>query len=469
MNYLSMQGISKQFPGVLANDQVDFEVQAGEIHALVGENGAGKSTLMNILYGLIQPDSGRIFLQEAPISVPNPQAAIRLGIGMVHQHFQLVSSLTVAENVALGYEPRQGMFVNQREMIQKVVALSDTFGLKVDPTKRVADLSVGIRQRVEILKLLYRDAMLLILDEPTAVLTPQEVETLFDVIKRLVSEGRTAIFITHKLREVMAICDRATIMRRGKVVGTVQVASTSPAEIANMMVGRELDIVKRTSESEPGSPVLTLESISADDDRGLPALQSIELAICEGEIVGLAGVEGNGQHELLEVLTGLRATAGGRVFIGDTEATKLDGRKRREIGLALIPEDRNHEGLSTELSIWENIAATRYYQSARLGVMNIGLLRKRQGNSCSVLTCVQATRPTLFGRSLVVTRRRSSLRANWRLIPKCLSRHSPRADWMSARQDSSTSNCWLCAIRALAFCCYPLIWMNYWQSVTVFW
>ena len=336
------------------------------------------STLMNILYGLIQPDSGRIVLQGDPINVPNPHTAIRLGIGMVHQHFQLVPSLTVAENVALGYEPRKGMFVNQTEIIRKVEALSETFGLRVNPTKRVADLSVGIRQRVEILKLLYRDAKLLILDEPTAVLTPQEVDTLFDVIKRLVSEGRTAIFITHKLREVKAICDRATIMRRGKVVGTIQVADTSPQEIANMMVGRELETVKRLSESQPGEPVLTVEGISAVDDRGLAALNQIDFTVAGGEIVGLAGVEGNGQHELLEVLTGLRPATRGKVYIGQALATSMSGRRRREIGLALIPEDRNHEGLSPDLSIWENIAATRYYRSpqSRLGIMKIGLLQR---------------------------------------------------------------------------------------------
>lgn len=378
MSYLSMQGISKAFPGVLANDHVDFAVEAGEIHALVGENGAGKSTLMNILYGLLQPDAGHIFLQNQLVTIPNPQAAIRAGIGMVHQHFQLVPSLTVAENVALGYEPVRGMFVDQRAIVEKVSALSETFGLRVDPTKRVSDLSVGIRQRVEILKLLYRDAKLLILDEPTAVLTPQEVETLFDVIKRLVAEGRTAIFITHKLREVMAICDRATVMRRGKVVGTVQVAESSPTEIANMMVGRQLETVARTSTSTPGDAVLTVQNISAEDDRGLPALQDISLTVCGGEIVGLAGVEGNGQHELLEALAGLRFISTGEILIGEKNVTAKYARKRREIGMGIIPEDRSHEGLSPNLSIWENIAATRYYQAPQswLGVLNIGQMQR---------------------------------------------------------------------------------------------
>lgn len=378
MTYLWMRGITKRFPGVIANDNVDFAVEAGEIHALVGENGAGKSTLMNILYGLLQPDAGQIFLEGKRIQLPSPHAAIRLGIGMVHQNFQLVPSLTAAENVVLGYEPRQGIFVDRAEMMARVEQLAEAFGLKIDPTKRVADLSVGIRQRVEILKLLYRDAKLLILDEPTAVLTPQEVETLFEVIRRLVSEGRTAIFITHKLREVMAICDRATVMRRGKVVGTVQVADTSPAAIAHMMVGREIEIAKRSTQSHPQAPILVVKDLCADDERGLPTLQNISFTLHGGEIVGLAGVEGNGQHELLEVLTGLRSARSGEIFIGGTRCTHLNGRRRRELGLALIPEDRHHEGLSAKLSIWENIAATRYYQrpQSRWGVMNISLIQK---------------------------------------------------------------------------------------------
>lgn len=379
MPYLEMQAISKQFPGVVANDNVDLDVEQGEIHALVGENGAGKSTLMKILYGLEQPDSGRIVLDGQVVTVPNPQAAIRLGIGMVHQHFQLVPSLTVAENVALGYEPRQrGFFVDRARMNRRILELSETFGMRVDPAKTVADLSVGVRQRVEILKLLYRDARLLILDEPTAVLTPQEVDTLFDVVQRLVAEGRTAVFITHKLREVMAICQRATVLRRGQKVGTVQVADTNPAEIARMMVGSEVITVKRTTDATPRDEVLTLRGVSARDDRGLPALRDISFEVCGGEIVGLAGVEGNGQFELLEVLTGLRPVRSGEIVLTGQTCTHMSNRQRRERGLALIPEDRNLEGLSPALSIWQNMAASRYYQppQSRWGFMRVGNLQR---------------------------------------------------------------------------------------------
>lgn len=377
MTYLSMQGITKYYPGVVANNAVKFEVEQGEIHALVGENGAGKSTLMKILYGLEQPDAGQVAFDGQQVSIPNPYAAIRMGIGMVHQHFQLIPSLTVGENIALGFETRKGLFVDQKTVNERVQALSQQYGLAVDPTQRVADLSVGIRQRVEILKMLYRDARLLILDEPSAVLTPQEVDTLFDVIQNLVQQGCTAIFITHKLREVMAICQRATILRRGEVVGTLKVAETTPAEIARMMVGSDVDTVQLTSESHPGPLQLQLEKISAEDDRRLPVLKGINLSIHGGEIVGLAGVEGNGQHELLEVLIGLRKLRAGTITIGDTNVTAFDGRKRREHGLSLIPEDRNHEGLSNDLTIWENMAVTRYYRAPQSqgSVMRIGRLK----------------------------------------------------------------------------------------------
>ena len=379
MPYLKMQTISKRFPGVVANDAVDLEVEQGEIHALVGENGAGKSTLMKILYGMEHPDSGTIVLDGREVTIPNPQAAIRMGIGMVHQHFQLVPSLTVAENVALGYEPRQrGLFVDRARMNRRIAELSEAFGMKVAPDKPVADLSVGVRQRVEILKLLYRDARLLILDEPTAVLTPQEVDALFEVIRRLVGEGRTAIFITHKLNEVMAICERATVLRRGQNVGTVQVAESSPAAIARLMVGSEVITVKRTTEAAPRDEVLSVHGISARDDRGLPALRDISFEVRGGEIVGLAGVEGNGQFEMLEVLTGLRHVRGGEVLLAGEQCTHMSNRQRRERGLALIPEDRNLEGLSPPLSIWQNLAASRYYQrpQSRWGFMRIGNLQR---------------------------------------------------------------------------------------------
>jgi ABC-type uncharacterized transport system ATPase subunit len=375
MTYLRMVSITKTFPGVIANDHIDFNVEQGELHALVGENGAGKSTLMNILYGMEQADSGRIYLDDHLVTIPHPQAAIRLGIGMVHQHFQLVPSLSVAENVALGYEPHHGPFVNRERMITQVRDLSARFGLHVDPLIRVGDLSVGEQQRVEILKLLYRDAHLLILDEPSAVLTPQEVQDLFAVLRRLVTEGRTAIFITHKLNEVMAICQRATILRRGKAVGTVAIADTNPEEIARMMVGHEIVSAARPSRRAVAeSPKLVVRGLDVADDRGLPALRRIDLALHAGEIVGLAGVEGNGQRELIEALVGLRKSEHGDILLGNQNVTYLRNRQRRELGLAVIPEDRTHQGLSRSSSIMENLVATRYYTArfSRFGWLAVG-------------------------------------------------------------------------------------------------
>ncbi len=378
MPYLRMVGITKYFPGVVANDNITFEVEEGEIHALVGENGAGKSTLMKILYGMEKPDAGQIYLNDQPVNIPNPQTAIQLGIDMVHQHFQLVPSLTVAENVTLGYEPHHGPFIDRRLTDQRVRELSERFGLLVEPDAVVADLSVGEQQRVEILKLLYRDARLLILDEPSAVLTPQEVEDLFEVLRRLVETGRTAIFITHKLREVMAICDRATVLRRGRVVGTVRVDETEPETIARMMVGRELAPIRRGEPlREPPKPRLIVRDLHVSDDRGLPAVQGISFRVGAGEIVGLAGVEGNGQRELIEALVGLRKPEGGDVVLGDEVVTEAANRKRRDLGMAIIPEDRNRQGLSAESTLTENLVSTRYHKPpfSRWGFLRVGEMR----------------------------------------------------------------------------------------------
>lgn len=379
MTLLHMRGITKYYPGVVANQSVGLEVEAGEIHALVGENGAGKSTLMKILYGMEKPDSGQIVFKGQPVSIPNPQAAIKLGIDMVHQHFQLVPSMSVAENVTLGYEPHDGPFINRRASVDRVAALSERFGLAVDPTARVADLSVGVQQRVEILKLLYRDAQLLILDEPSAVLTPREVDELFSVLGRLVDEGRTIIFITHKLREVMAVCERATVLRRGQVVGKLRVADSSPEEIARLMVGRDLDPI--TPSGRPvlsESPRLVVRNLHVRDERDLPAVRGVSFKLHGGEIVGLAGVEGNGQRELIEGLVGLRSPTQGDIVLDDTTITRWRNRERRAVGLAVIPEDRSYAGLSLDSTLLENIGATRYYRPpfSRWGVLFPGNLRR---------------------------------------------------------------------------------------------
>jgi len=370
--YLEMRSITKTFPGVVANNKINFSVGKGTIHALVGENGAGKSTLMRILYGLYRPDEGEIFLNEKRVEIHNPQDAIYLGIGMVHQEFQLIPSLTVAENIVLGNEPRKNIWVDRKAEKERVIELSDRFGLQVKPDVPVREVAVGVQQRVEILKLLYRKAKLLILDEPTAVLTPQEVGGLFDVLKRLVSDGRTIIFITHKLGEVMDICDKATVLRHGELVGTVNVADTSRTELARMMVGEDLS---RTAEDRPPvgeEPRLILDDISAMDDRGLPALQHIRFHVNAGEVLGIAGVEGNGQSELVEVLTGLREYEG-KITLAGVDLRKESTRFRRESGMAIIPENRKTQGLNLLGKISENLVANKYYQppfSSKAGVIS---------------------------------------------------------------------------------------------------
>lgn len=380
MPYLEMRNITKQFSGgVLANDAVNLAVEQGEIHALLGENGAGKSTLMNMLYGMFRPDSGEILLRGERVTFASPQAAIRHGIGMVHQHFQLVPSFTVAENVVLGAEPRRGVLVNEAASRQRVEELSARFGLKVDPNALVQDLSVGEQQRVEILKLLYRNAELLILDEPSAVLTPQEVDDLFAVLQSLIAQGRTAIFITHKLYEVMSLCQRATVLRRGQVVGEVEIAHSSPSELARLMVGYDVEAPVRPPAQESGPVRLALRAVSAKDDRGLMALNSVSLNLRAGEILGIAGVEGNGQRELAEVLIGRRDVLSGDIVLNERNVTHQPVRARRRAGLGIIPEDRNTEGLSKTLSIWENTGANDYYAppNARVGWMHIGAVRAR--------------------------------------------------------------------------------------------
>jgi len=359
-----MRGITKQFPGVLANDHVDLFVEQGEIHALVGENGAGKTTLMRILYGMETADEGRIILRGKEVRIPNPQVAISLGIGMVHQHFQLIPSLTVAENIVLNLEPRHGIFFDRATAVRAIEDLSARFGLQVDPTARVADLSVGEQQRVEILKLLYRRAELVILDEPTAVLTPQETRDLFAVMRRLSNEGRTVIFITHKLGEVLEISSRVTVLRRGRVTGVLETARTNEAELARLMVGREvLTMRKEVAAHADQDIVLAVKGLEVLDDRGLTAVHGVSFEVRRGEIVGIAGVEGNGQRELVEALAGLRPASCGRIRLDSVDITYASVRARRERGLAVIPADRSVEGLSLPSTIAENLISTRYHRS----------------------------------------------------------------------------------------------------------
>jgi simple sugar transport system ATP-binding protein len=370
MPYLEMKRIKKAFPGVVANDDVSFSVERSTIHALVGENGAGKSTLMKVLYGLYQPDSGEIFLDGHKVKISSPQDAIDLAIGMVHQEFQLVPSLTVAENIVLGHEPQKGIWVDKEQSYSLVHELSEKFGLHVDPTLPIREVSVGVQQRVEILKLLYRKAQLLILDEPTAVLTPQEVEGLFKILRQLVEQGHTIVFITHKLNEVMNLCQRATVLRQGKMVGQLEISKTNKSEIARLMVGQAVD--KEIGERPPSGdePRLVLEKVSALNDRRLPALRDIDLKVHAGEIVGIAGVEGNGQRELVDVLAGLRPCQG-TIRLKGEDLVSQSTRQRREAGCAIIPESRKTQGLNSLGTVAENLAANLYYQPSfsRYGIL----------------------------------------------------------------------------------------------------
>lgn len=360
---IELKGITKTYPGVVANDNVDFKVYKGEIHALVGENGAGKSTLVKILYGIEQPDSGEIYVEGSNVKINKVEKAIELGIGMVHQEFHLVPSFTAAENIGLGDEPKTKIgFIDWDKLNQDVSEIATKYGLDLDPTLKMIDASVGTQQRTEILKTLYRNANILILDEPTAVLTPQETDELFEVIRSLVNEGKTVIFITHKLREVMEISDRVTVMRDGKVQGVTETNQTSPAELAKLMVGREVFLKVDKTDSDPKDVVLELKNLWVHDARGLLAIKNFNLEVKSGEIVGIAGVDGNGQTELVEALAGLRPTSKGEIIFENKNIEKLSPRKRRRLGLSHIPEDRANTGLNLRLDIWENLIGTSYFR-----------------------------------------------------------------------------------------------------------
>ncbi len=356
-----MRGVTKQFPGVLANDHVDFDLRKGEVHALLGENGAGKSTLMNILYGLYRADEGEIRMGGKPVTFGSAKDAIDRGIGMVHQHFMLIPVMTVAENIVLEVEPRKaGVLVDYDAAVERVRDISTRFGLIVDPRAKVESISVGQQQRVEILKALYRGAEILILDEPTAVLTPQEAGELFAIIKSLQADGTSIIFISHKLNEVLEIADRITVLRRGKKIDTVVRQGATEEGLARMMVGREVLLRVEKRPSEPGDKLLEVRNVSVNDDRGLPAVREVSFDVHAGEIVGLAGVEGNGQSELIEAITGLRAADSGEVVVGGRAITHPTARKMLDAGVGHIPEDRQRRGLVLEFTIAENIALHDY-------------------------------------------------------------------------------------------------------------
>jgi general nucleoside transport system ATP-binding protein len=360
---VELRAITKRFPGVLANDNVHFEAVEGEVHALLGENGAGKSTLSNILTGLYRPDEGEILLKDAPVSFHSPRDALDAGICMVHQHFRLVPPFTVAENVILGDHRGEGkkLVVNPRRIERRVAELGERYRIAVDPRARIWQLSLGEQQRVEILKALYREARILILDEPTAVLTPQEADSLFETLRVMADEGRTIIFISHKLHEVMAVSDRVTVLRGGKNVETVETKDATPRSLAALMVGREVNMAERVSRTgEVGEPVLETDDLWAAGDRGSETLRGVSLKVCAGEVVAIAGVAGNGQRELAETITGMRPATRGTITVGGKTLRGGDAREAIRAGVAHVPEDRLHTGVAPSLSIASNVVLKSY-------------------------------------------------------------------------------------------------------------
>lgn len=363
MDYVvEMLGIRKEFPGIVANDNVTLQLQRGEVHALLGENGAGKSTLMSMLFGMYQPDRGTIKINGSEVKISNPNVANDLGIGMVHQHFKLVHNFTTTENIILGIEPKKGVSIDLKSAANRVEALSKQYGLNVDPYAKIEDISVGMQQRVEILKMLYRNADILIFDEPTAVLTPQEINDLINIMRNLVKQGKSIILITHKLKEIKAIANRCTIIRRGKYIGTVDVRDTSEAEMAKMMVGRAVSFKVSKRESKPKNPILTVKNLSVLNNKKVLGLKNFSLEVRAGEIVGIAGVEGNGQTELVEAITGLRKLEQGKIFIDGEDITRYSIRQRTLAGIGHIPEDRHKHGLVLDYTMEDNMVLQVYAQ-----------------------------------------------------------------------------------------------------------
>ncbi|WP_297714510.1 ABC transporter ATP-binding protein [Clostridium sp.] len=361
MEYVvEMLNIRKEFPGIVANDNITLQLKEGEIHALLGENGAGKSTLMGMLFGMYKPDRGSIKVRGKEVKISNPNIANDLGIGMVHQHFKLVDNFTVTENIILGCEPRKGLIVDVKKAAKKIEDLSKQYGLNVDPYAKIEDISVGMQQRVEILKMLYRNANVLIFDEPTAVLTPSEIDELISIMKNMTKEGKSIILITHKLREIKEAANRCTVIRRGKYIGTVDVQDATEADMAKMMVGREVSFKVEKVEAKPKDVVVKIENLSVNNNKKVLGLKNFSLDIRAGEIVGIAGVEGNGQTELVEALTGMRNIESGNIIFKGKNIAKESIRQRIDDGMAHIPEDRHKRGLILDYTMEDNMVLKAY-------------------------------------------------------------------------------------------------------------
>lgn len=376
---IEMLGITKEFPGIKANDQVDFKVKEGEIHALLGENGAGKSTLMSVLFGLYQPEEGEIKVRGEKVAITDPRVADKLGIGMVHQHFKLIEDFTVTENIILGEEPRKSFRrIDMETARTKVKEISDLYGLRVDPDSKIIDISVGMQQRAEILKTLYRKADILILDEPTAVLTPQEIRELMKIMKDLVKEGKTIVLITHKLQEIKDVADRCTVLRKGKYIGTVDVADTSEEKMAEMMVGREVSFEVEKEPAQPKDVVLELKDLWVKNSRKLDAVKGLNLKVRAGEITAVAGIDGNGQSELMEAITGLRDIEKGSIILNGESIENLSTRQKTLKGIGHIPEDRQKRGLVLDFNLEENMILQTYFQEpfSKNGILQFSEIRK---------------------------------------------------------------------------------------------
>ncbi|WML43762.1 ABC transporter ATP-binding protein [Neobacillus sp. PS3-40] len=369
---IEMLNIRKEFGNFVANDNITLQLKKGEIHALLGENGAGKTTLMNVLFGLYQPEQGEIRVNGKSVKISNPNIANDLGIGMVHQHFMLVDKFTVTENIILGKEITTAGRINLKKAEKEVREISERYGLSVDPQAKISDISVGMQQRVEILKTLYRGAEILIFDEPTAVLTPQEIKELINIMKTLIKEGKSIILITHKLKEIMEVADRCTVIRKGKGIGTVNVSETNPNELANLMVGREVVFKTEKIKSNPKQDVLLVKDLVVKDTRGITVVNKLSLSVRAGEIVGIAGVDGNGQTELIEAITGLRKSENGSIKVNNKELFGYSPRKITESGVAHIPQDRHKHGLVLNYPIAENMVLQTYYKKpfSKNGILN---------------------------------------------------------------------------------------------------
>ncbi|HEL2055920.1 TPA: ABC transporter ATP-binding protein [Streptococcus suis] len=378
-NVIEMRNITKIFGEFVANDHINLHVRRGEIHALLGENGAGKSTLMNMLAGLLEPTSGEIAINGEVVSIDSPSKAAHLGIGMVHQHFMLVDAFTVAENIILGSETTKAGVIDLKKAIAEIKELSERYGLEVDPTAKVADISVGAQQRVEILKTLYRGADLLIFDEPTAVLTPAEIAELLKIMKKLIEEGKSIILITHKLDEIRAVADRVTVIRRGKSIETVDVAGATNEDLAEWMVGRSVSFKTEKIPSNPKEVILSIKDLVVNENRGIPAVKGLNLDVRAGEVVGIAGIDGNGQSELIQAITGLRKVKSGSITIKGEEVVGKTPRKITEMQVSHVPEDRHRDGLVLQMSVAENIALQTYYKepNSKNGILNYNIINEK--------------------------------------------------------------------------------------------